>query len=185
MRAEVENSRQSIHTNCHSLCSCILALYPLCAKYSMSKYCIHNKKTSVNYFLSKIFIIAIISAIFDERWQHGLCIVFISSASLHVCMQISHSLEDKHKTCFLLKDIIIIIIIIIIIFHTVQDTFSVYCVPGSTPVPQNPMNVMVMVMVKLILNNTSPYPSPLHPRHAPPPSPRPPPPPPPPPRHDT
>ena len=47
-------------------------------------------------------------------------------------------------------------IIIIIIFHTVQDTFSVYCVPGSTPVPQNPMNAMVMVMVKLILNATSP-----------------------------
>ena len=58
--------------------------------------------------------------------------------------------------------------IIIIIFHTVQDTFSVYCVPGSTPVPQNPMNAMVMVMVKLILNATSPYPSPLHP-HPPPP----------------
>ena len=51
--------------------------------------------------------------------------------------------------------------VIIIIFHTVQDTFSVYCVPGSTPVPHNPMNVMVMVMVKLILNATSPYPSPL------------------------
>ena len=49
-----------------------------------------------------------------------------------------------------------IIIIIIIIFHTVQDTFSVYCVPGSTPVPQNPMNAMVMVMVKLIMNATSP-----------------------------
>ena len=31
-----------------------------------------------------------------------------------------------------------------------------YCVPGSTPVPQNPMNAMVMVMVKLILNATSP-----------------------------
>ena len=57
----------------------------------------------------------------------------------------------------------------IIIFHTVQDTFSVYCVPGSTPVPQNPMNamVMVMVMVKLILNATSPIPSPLHPRPSP------------------
>ena len=38
------------------------------------------------------------------------------------------------------------IFIIIIIFHTVQDTFSVYYVPGSTPVPQNPMNAMVMVM---------------------------------------
>ena len=59
------------------------------------------------------------------------------------------------------------VIIIIIIFHTVQDTFSVYCVPGSTPVPQNPMNAMVMVMVKLILNATSPYPSPLHPRPSP------------------
>ena len=57
--------------------------------------------------------------------------------------------------------------IIIIIFHTVQDTFSVYCVPGSTPVPQNPMNAMVMVMVKLILNATSPYPSPLHPHPSP------------------
>ena len=56
-------------------------------------------------------------------------------------------------------------VIIIIIFHTVQDTFSVYCVPGSTPVPQNPMKVMVMV--KLILNATSPYPSPLHPRPSP------------------
>ena len=82
--------------------------------------------------------------------------------------------------------------LIIIIFHTVQDTFSVYCVPGSTPVPQNPMNAMVMVMVKLILNATSPYPSPLHPHPSPlmpfphpsyprpPPSPPPPPPPPPP-----
>ena len=46
--------------------------------------------------------------------------------------------------------------IIIIIFNTVQDTFSVYCVPGTTPVPQHPMNAMVMVMVKLILNATSP-----------------------------
>ena len=40
-----------------------------------------------------------------------------------------------------------------------------YYVPGSMPVPQNPMNVMVMVMVKLILNATplnatSPCPSP-------------------------
>ena len=59
--------------------------------------------------------------------------------------------------------------VIIIIFHTVQDTFSVYCVPGSTPVPQNPMNamVMVMVMVKLILSATSPIPSPLHHRPSP------------------
>ena len=57
--------------------------------------------------------------------------------------------------------------VIIIIFHTVQDTFSVYCVPDSTPVPQNPMNAMVMVMVKLILNATSPYPSPLHPPPSP------------------
>ena len=46
--------------------------------------------------------------------------------------------------------------LVVIIFHTVQDTFSVYCVPGYTPVPQNPMNAMVMVMVKLILNATSP-----------------------------
>ena len=86
----------------------------------------------------------------------------------------------------------LLVVNIIIIFHTVQDTFSVYCVPGSTPVPQNPMNVMVMVMVKLILNATSPYPSPLHPRPSPltpfphpsyprpPPCPPPPPPPPPP-----
>ena len=33
--------------------------------------------------------------------------------------------------------------------------FAVYCVPGSTPVPQNPMNVMVIVMVNVMVKSTA------------------------------
>ena len=35
------------------------------------------------------------------------------------------------------------------------DHSAVYCVPGSTSVPQNPMNVMVMVMVKVMVKSTA------------------------------